>query len=97
MTIRRGQPQLYVFSLEGDFVKTETMPILKGKEILECYNEDSMLVQDSEKKELWVVKLNGEATKINIDVEDPWWACVAGKSLFVFCGEKKAIIKYVAN
>ena len=97
VTIRRDQPQLYLFSLEGDFVKTETMPLLQDKDILDSYNEDSIVVLDYKKKELWVVKVNDEATKINIDAEDPWRACVAGKNLFVFCWEKKAIIKYVTN
>ena len=95
VTMQNGQPQLYLFSLEGDFVKSETMPILQEKNILNSYNEDSMLARDNVKKELWVVKVNGEATQISIDAQKPWRACVAGKTLFVYCYEKKAIIKYV--
>ena len=95
VTIRYDQPQLYFFSLKGDFVKSETMPILQNKYILDSYNEDSMLVRDYKKKELWVVKLNGEATKINIDSEDPVHPCVTGENLFVYCYKNKAIVKYV--
>ena len=95
--IRMDKPQLYFFTLEGDFHKTETLPILKDKEIFHSYNEGSMIVRDYEIKELWVVKLNGEATKINIDAQKPWRPCVSGKNLFVYCWEKKAIIKYISN
>ena len=95
--IRQDQPQLYFFSLEGDFVKSQTIPFLKDKEILDSYNDDSMLAWDSKKKKLWVVKQNGEATKINIDAQDPSHACVVGKNLFVHCYKKEAIIKYVSS
>ena len=95
--IRTDQPQLYFFSLEGDFVKTESMPILKDKYILKSYNQDSILVQDDKHKELWVVKLNGEATKIKIDLEDPREACVSGKNLFLYCGKTQCVIKYVLS
>ena len=88
------QSRLYFFSLEGDFVKAQTMPILKDKVIRDSYNDNSILFYDYERYELWVVKLNGEATKINIDAEDPWYACVAGKNLFVYCYERKTISKY---
>ena len=97
VTIHGDQPQLYFFSLEGDFVKSETMQMFKDKVILDSYNEDSMLARDNVKKELWVVKVNGEATQINIDAQEPWRACVAGKNLFVYCWEKKAIMKYIST
>ena len=90
-------PQLYFFTLEGDFVNRETSPVLKDKEILDFYNDNSMLVRDYETKELWVVKLNGEATKINIDAENPWYACVLLKNLFVYCFETKTAFKYVSS
>ena len=96
VTIRSDQAQLYLFSLEGDVVKSETMPIFQDKYIINSYNEDCMLVWDKENNELWVVQLNGKATKINIDAVDPWWACFAGKNLFVYCCKTKGIIKYVS-
>ena len=88
------QSRLYFFSLEGNFVKTRTMPMLKDKELCGSYNENSILVRDEKTKDFWVVKLNGEATKINIDAEYPTNVCVDGKNLFVFCEQKKAVIKY---
>ena len=78
-------------------MKVQTLSGLQDKCIRNPYNEDSMLVRDYRTGELWVVKLNSEATKINTDAEDPYRVCVTGKCLFVFCGEKKAIIKYVSN
>ena len=70
------------------------MPMLKDKELCGSYNENSILVRDEKTKDFWVVKLNGEATKINIDAEYPTNVCVDGKNLFVFCEQKKAVIKY---
>ena len=95
--IREDQPQLYFFSLEGEFIKTETMTFLKDKMLIYSYNENSMIVRDCDQNELWVVNLNGEATKINIDAEDPRFACVVEESLFVYCDKKKAIIKYYSK
>ena len=92
---KNSKSGLYIFSLDGHLIKTETMPHLRNKRICDSYNGDSIIVRDYEKKELWVVKLNGEATKINIDSEDPVHPCVTGENLFVYCYKNKAIVKYV--
>ena len=72
-----------------------TSQALNDKTIIDSYNEDSILIDNVSTNGLWVLKLTGEATQINIDAKEPYRACAVGKTLFVYCRQKKAIIAYV--
>ena len=65
-----------------------------NKKICDVYNDDSMLVYDNKDQELCILTLKGEVTKINIDAEQPEFACFAGDCLFVYDRKTMAIIKY---